>query len=112
MSQKIEVGQKLFFEPVNHRGGRGEIQETHVTSVGRKYFTVAGERSRFFIDGLHNDTQASAWRLQLYRTREEIEERNEVIRLARELSQVFSYGAKGVGLDKLRQVAQIVGITP
>ncbi len=111
----VYVGMKLFREMFNSRSHELEaIREYAVSKVGQKYFYLTGEK-RYTIDKKtlkYTDKIYSQLNFQLYRTKEEIEEKNEKTELFDEIKKYFDWrkGLGGATLAQLRTIAGILGI--
>lgn len=109
----VFVGMKLYRE-VSHRNFPTEIKEYTVSKIGKKYFYVA-ESDRYAINKeklKYEDKVYSQSSFQLYRSREEIEQRWEMNRLYDKVQKQFShYTPRTVTLEQLRQIVQILGLS-
>jgi len=109
----VFVGQVLFRE-ANRRGGSPVITEHTVNKVGIKYFGCTGIRDKILIKTLrHEDKDFFSYDFQMYRTMEEILDKNEEISLYDDIQKVFSaYHPKNkLSLAQLRNISGIIGIT-
>lgn len=104
---------KLYRE-ISHRGGGlpTEIKEVTISKIGKKYFYLEDDyrQKGVNIQTLKYDdpvyTQSS---FQLYRTREEIEERHERDQLYRKVQKHFSHFSNTkLSLEQLKAIDNII----
>lgn len=108
----VFVGQVLFRE-VSSRYTEGYITEHKVTKIGKKYFECEGLGDKITIATLRHENKGfSQVNYQLYRTKQEILDRNELNKLYNNIQKTFSHynnHSKNFTLEQLRKVADIVG---
>lgn len=110
--KRLEVGDKIYFESkfkVNPR----EIKECSIVKVGRKYLEVDYNSDyKIEIDSLKYTSKVySQNNIQFYRTRGEIEDKNELSKLHEKLKKHFyPYSAPKNTLEELRTIALILGL--
>jgi len=106
----VFVGQVLFREA----NRRGEVITEHtVTKVGRKYFDCTDIRHKITIETLRYENSVySQFNFQMYRTMEEILDKNEEISLYSAIQKVFSayHPSNKLSLAQLRNISGIIGI--
>lgn len=109
----VFVGMKLYRE-LSYRNSPTEIKEYTVSKIGKKYFYLE-EADRYAINKetlKYEDKVYSQSNFQLYRAKEEIEQRWEMNRLYDKVQKRFShYSHRTVTLEQLRQIAQILGLS-
>ena len=106
----VFVGQILFRE-INTRYKKA-ITEHIVTKVGKKYFECSDLRDKITISNLkHEDNVYSQRNYQMYRSKQEILDKNEMNSLFQKIKQSFSdYNHNGnFTIEQLRNIADIVG---
>ena len=111
MLPAVFVGQVLFRE-VSSRYTDWHITEHKVTKIGKKYFECEGLRDKITIATLmHENKVYSQSNYQMYRTKQEILDKNELNKLYNNIQKTFSHynHNKNFTLEQLRQVADIVG---
>ena len=108
----VFVDQVLYREKTG-RYSDGEITEHIIMKVGRKYFEATDLRGKINIDSLMYESKMySQDNCRLYRTRQEILDKNEIINLYGKIQQLFShYSNRKFTLNDLRKVAEIVGVS-
>jgi len=108
----VFVGQVLFRE-ANRRGGSPVITEHTVNKVGIKYFGCTDLGHKITIETLrHEDKHFFSYDFQMYRTMEEILDKNEEISLYNDIQKVFStyHPSNKLSLAQLRNISGIIGI--
>ena len=111
MLPAVFVGQVLFKE-VTSRYSDTYISEHTVIKVGKKYFECEGLRDKFNITNLtHEDKMYSQRNYKLYRSKQEIHDKNEFVDLMHKIQNTFSHynHNKDFTLEQLRQIADIAG---
>ena len=113
-SPPIVVGQTLYREYAR-RGRETEILEVTVGRIGRKYFYLSGrdDTDGYDLETLrYIDKNYSQHSSQLYRTKQEILDRNEKNDLLDMLQKHFNWcgKCKHNTLEQLREVAKAAGI--
>lgn len=109
-SVAIAVGQTLYQE-VTARHQRPTLKERVVTKIGRQYFYVDNWDTKFSKETLRYESKEySQHNIQLYLTKEEIEERWEYNRLVERVQRAFQYigGTKKYTADQLRRIVSIL----
>ena len=115
MKEKPEVGQTLYSLNIGNAARYCEqvLTPVTVTKVGRKYFTIGEGRiaTQYHLDTWHEKTEFSAGS-RIYRSPQEWADEKEADSLAGRIHDVFRvrWRCPDVPLDKLRQIAQILGI--
>lgn len=108
----ISIGSKLY-RPVHSRNQPTEIREYTVSKIGKKYLYVA-ENNRYQINKetlRFEDKVYSQSSFQLYTSKEEIEEKEELNWLYNKVQKHFShYSPRVTTLEQLRQIIEILGI--
>lgn len=109
MKHDLVVGMKLYAEKI-FRNAPPEIVEYTISKIGRKYFEVDGHNwYQFQIDTLYYvDKNYSQNNKQLYRSRKEIEEKNEWATLHSNIRNFFSYSSTKLTLEQLRKIEDII----
>jgi len=111
MLPAVFVGQVLFRE-VSSRYTERHITEHTVTKVGKKYFECTDLRDKITISNLmHENKVYSQSNYQMYRTKQEILDKNEMSKLYNTIQKSFSHytNSSKYTLEQLRQIADIVG---
>jgi len=111
MLAAIFVGQILFKE-VSTRDTERRITEHTVTKVGNKYFECTDLRDKITISNLkHEDKVYSQHNYQMYKSKEEILEKNELIELYNSIKTAFSHYThdQKFTLEQLRKITDVVG---
>jgi len=111
--EDLKIGQVLYLKPINNasRRGDGEIKETYITKIGKKYIIVHGHYGRYFIDSLLQDAGQYSSNYQAYTTRQQIEEEREMQTLRDKLRKYFDgvWGeSRKLTLQQLRKVDNII----
>ena len=102
IKQKLEVGQKLYSEIKG-----GQIKTHIVSKVGKKYFEVENDRSRYHLENFLADSEWT--RTQLYIDNKELENKIELKILMDSIRLRFSgYGTKDLSLDQARKIKAIL----
>lgn len=112
MTEKdLFIGMKLYRE-VTHRSFPTEIKEYTVKKIARKYFYLNEIDNEINIETFkYQDKVYSQSSFQLYRTKEEIEDRHERDRLWSMLYKHFSGYNRSVNtVEQLRKVCNILEI--
>ena len=106
----VFVGQVLFLETQSYHLGTYVTEHT-VTKVSRKHFECEGLRGKFNIENLAQEDGHPQWGSKLYRSKQEIHDKNEFADLVRKIGNIFRNhpSSKNLTIDQLRQVADIVG---
>ena len=107
---KVFVGQILFRE-INTRYKK-EITEHTVTKVGKKYFECSDLRHKITISNLkHEYNVYSQNNYQMYRSKQEILDKNEMNSLFQKIKQSFSDYNHNANftIEQLRNIANIIG---
>ena len=112
--KNIYVGQTLYRE-IEKRNSPVIIQEVTVGKIGKKYFYLNGfGLEKYPVDKetlRYTDKTYTQNNFILYRTKEEIDEKNEKIRLTNILSKHFDRGNKSThSLKELQKVVEILGL--
>lgn len=110
MSKKLEVGDVLYRENKSrHREFTG-ISEVTVTKVGNKYFYVNNGRDPYAIETLdYTCKKYSQFNEQLYRTEQEIHDKNKKMELTRVLQDLFGgYRSPKLTLDQITRIHNIL----
>lgn len=107
---QIFIGMKLYRENYN-RNQPVTVSEHTITKIGRKYFEIDNnDRYKIEIETLHyNDKIYTQNNFQLYRSEQEIRDKNERIELYRLIRTHFDYSQKNT-LQDYRKIAEILGI--
>ena len=108
----VFVGQVLYRERTG-RYSTGEITEHTVTKIGRKYFECTDLNDKINVSNLNYESKMySQNNYRLYRTKQEILDKNELSRLYSKIQHSFShYSNQKFSLEDLRKVAQIIGVS-
>jgi hypothetical protein len=113
--EDIQVGQIVFRE-FHHRGQPVEIKPYTVTKVGKKYFYLNND-DRYPIgkdDLMHRDKMYTQSNFQVYRTEQEITERQEKAELIQKIKS-FCDDCKGeikhCTLEQIKQISAAIDST-
>lgn len=109
---ELKVGDKLYFES-KFKVNPIEIKECTIVKIGRKYFEIDYNSDyKIEIGSLKYISKAYYQNnIQFYKTRTEIEEKNELSRLYEKLKKHFyQYSSVKNTLEELRTVALILGL--
>lgn len=109
MKHSLVVGMKLYAEK-RYRNNTPEIVEYIVSKIGNKYFEVEGHSwYKFQISTLcYVDKNYSQNNKQLYKSREEIEEKNERQQLLFKIKDFFTFSGNLLSLDQLKRIKEII----
>lgn len=114
-TQKLEIGQTLFFVPIGNaaRGGKaGQIFEATVATIGNKFFTVKcdGMRDgRFHIGSLLHDGGQYSSNYQGYLSKQAILDEKEQLKLIEEIRRVVgTYGKTNLSFDQCKAISAII----
>jgi len=109
---KLQVGQTVYVECFERSYmAKGEVKETKVTKVGKKYFEVeCAKYSKFYLDRMFNVSDYSPC-MYVYLSMQEIEDKKE----KQELKELI-WGKSGCGgsptnklsLAQLREIKKII----
>jgi len=118
MKQKPIVGEQLLAEIPAGRHSERRLETATVTKVGRKYFSVLFDNSsrdeEFFISDWRRagENTHCNFPINLYRSREEMDAKNEKSKLVRLMADNFRYSSdwNNLDLETLRGVTGLVGI--
>lgn len=112
---KLEVGQRVFVEKIGnaarHCSREFLVTESTVESIGRKYFTVEGlSRSRFFLDSGTEDGRGYISNHQVYTSKQEMLDRDEIYNKCTDIYRAFEYGynRKNLTLEAIRTIHSMV----
>ena len=110
MLPAVYIGQVLYRERTG-RYANGEITEHTVTKIGRKYFECTNLNDKINLTTLiHENKIYSQSEYKLYKTKNEIFDKNELSILYAAIQRSFShYSNKKFTLDELRKVSEILG---
>lgn len=102
--EAIEKGTQLFKET------KEGIKIVTVENVGRIYFTIIGSNNKFNKQTLlYSDKDYFQFNIQLYRTAEEIQLKNEYSRLLDKLQKYFNWSNKPQPtIEQLRKIDSIL----
>lgn len=108
----MKIGQKAYLKPLAHSNAirrNKSIRESVVEKVGRIYITVAGY-GRFYIKNGRQKTDFSA-DYRLFLDKQELYIKIESEDLADKIRYAIpQYGSWDLEIDKLRQIANILGV--
>jgi hypothetical protein len=108
-TNKLKVGQKVYFKGYIYGGRKESIEETEITKVGNKYFELKNHwRDRFFVETLMHDGRGYSSIGKVYLTMQEIKDEDEAYKLNEKFRMFFGGGSNGMSLDKLREVDKII----
>jgi hypothetical protein len=97
---KLQVGQTVYVECFGRNSflpTKGEVEETKVTKVGKKYFEVEGKKySKFHLDKMFNVSNYSPC-MYVYLSMQEIKDKKE----KQELKQLIREMIGGITADRL-----------
>lgn len=105
--EKIKVGD-ILYEELKH-----EIKSRIVTKIGKKYFYIDNDRHGFSLNDLkYEDNMYIQFNRSLYRSEQEIKDRNRIADLLWKLRLFFSDRTlnKNVTLQQLESITKILNI--
>jgi len=104
----IFVGQILFRE-VSGRYTERHITEHTVTKIGKKYLECTDLIDKITVSNLIYENKVYCQdNYQMYRTKQEILDKNELNKLYRSIQKTFSDHGHRLTLDQLRQIHAII----
>jgi hypothetical protein len=110
MSSSVFVGQILFREVITRY--EKSITEHTVTKIGRKYLECTGLNEKITIENLkYEDKIYSQYNCQMYRSKQDILDKQEMNRLFLKIKYSFSgYSHNGkFTIEQLRHIDDIIG---